>query len=217
MGRPKTQGLVCDKCGKDFSQEPTGTTSYKRHMARKNPCVKPEGAKYDRKRPELVGGVQRNDFDDVTMAHVVGPTAEGRKEPWVRDVLRQIFSLEENRCVIIPTKEHFPGTIFVKRRGKVESMDIERLCILTLLLLHERLWPFLEMSGWQKYKDFEEWVGAVAGVHLKDHNWKGTIEPASYYFGAVRAFWTSHLMNMPHRRHENWMFANATFKKDDTS
>lgn len=145
--------------------------------------------------------------------HVVGPVTDGHKGPWVRDVLKQIFNLEENRCVIIQNKDEFPGNIIVKRRGNAEPMNLERLCILTLLLLHERVWPFLELTGWEKYTGFEEWVEAVSGVHLKDRNWHGTIEPASYYFGAVRKFWTDHLLKMTRRRHENWLFASAVYKK----
>jgi len=203
--------LVCEKCGRDFSKEPMGVTSYKRHAARKNPCGSQEPYKRDaRKHFE---NVQLNDFDDVTMMHVVGPTGEGRKEPMVRDLLKQIFSLDENKCVIVNSKDELPDKILVKRRGKAELMNLEQLCILTLLLLHTRLWPFMELSGWGKYKEFEEWVEAVAGVHLKDRNWQGTIEPASYYFGAVRTFWTQYLANMPRRRHTNWVFASAILKK----
>ena len=212
MGRPRTtMNLVCEKCGRDFSNEPTGTTTYLRHMARKNPCGSTEP--YKRAPRKYFENVQLNDFEDVTMMHVVGPETDGTKRGWIRDVLKQVFSLDENKCVIVSSKDELPDNILVKRNGKAEPMNLEQLCILTLLVLHARLWPFLELSGWGKYKEFEEWVEAVSGVHLKDHNWQGTIEPASYYFGAVRDFWTSHLSNMPRRRHTNWVFASAVFKK----
>ena len=213
MGRPRsTLNLVCEKCGRDFSKEPMGVTSYKRHMARKNPCGRPEDTHYQRAPRKYFKNIQLNDFDDVTMMHVVAPTGEGPKRGWISHVLQQIFSLDENKCVIIQSKDKLPVVIAVKRMGKAELVNLEQLCILTLLVLHERLWPFLELMGWQKYREFEEWVEAVSGVHLKDHNWQGTIEPASYYFGAVRDFWTSHLMNMPRRRHTNWVFSSAIFK-----
>jgi len=212
MGRHRTtMNLVCEKCGRDFSKEPTGTTTYLRHMARKNPCGDTEP--YQRAPRKYFDDVQLNDFEDVTMMHVVGPTNEGTKRGCIQNVLKQIFAMDENKCVVINSKDDLQDNIFVKRIGKADIITLERLCILTLLLLHERLWPFLELSGWQKYKEFEEWVENVSGVHLKDHNWQGTIEPASYYFGAVRDFWTSHLMNMPRRRHTNWVFSSAVFKK----
>lgn len=212
MGRSRTtMNLVCEKCGRDFSTEPTGTTTYLRHIARKNPCDK--AVPYQRAPPKFFENVVRNDFDTVTMAHVVGPTMDGRKEPWVRNVLGQIFNLEENKCVIINSKREFPDNILVKRAGNAETINLDRLCVMTLLLLHERLWPFLELSGWEKYQDFEEWVENVSGVQLKDPDWEGTIEPASYYFGAVRTFWTRYLLDMPRRRHENWMFGSSVFKK----
>ena len=211
MGRPKTQGLVCPLCNKDFSQEPTGTTSFRRHMARKNPCVPSEGHAYLRAPPKFFEGVVINDFDEIDLTHVMGPNLEGRKEAWVRAVLQQIFSREENKCIVLKNVEQYPDKIYVKRQGETRAMNIHDLTILTLLVLHERLYPFLELSGWEKYSEFEDWVVMVSGVALKDRNWLGTIEPLSYYYTAVRDFLKNYLMKMKNRRHQNWMIASATW------
>jgi hypothetical protein len=92
---------------------------------------------------------------------------------------------------------------------------LENLLILTLLIMHERLFPFLELSGWEKYTEFEDWVESVSGVHLSDPNWKGTIEPLSYYYIAVRDFLRNYLFKMKNRRHQNWMLASSTLKTLD--
>lgn len=212
MGRRKTQGLVCPMCHKDFSSEPTGTTSFNRHMARKNPCVPAEGQLYSRAPPKFFSNVVINDFDMINLSHVTGPNLVGRKESWVRSMLHQVFSLDENKCIVLQNKHDYPDTICVKRQGKVEALNIHELTILTLLMMHERLFPFLELSGWEKYTEFEEWVESVAGVHLADPNWKGTIEPLSYYYMAVRDFLRNYLFKMKNRRHQNWMLASSTLK-----
>lgn len=215
MGRPKTQGLVCPKCHKDFSSEPTGTTSFNRHMARKNPCVPAEDHTYVRAPPKFFEDVVINDFDDISLMHVTGPNLGGRKESWVRAMLQEVFSFGENKCIVLKNKEDYPDTICVKRRGEIEMMNIHDLTILTLLIMHERLFPFLELSGWEKYNEFEDWVESVSGVHLSDPNWRGTIEPLSYYYIAVRDFLRNYLFKMKNRRHQNWMLASSTLKTLD--
>jgi len=211
MGRPRTsERLVCPLCKRDFSQERAGTTSYKRHMERRNPCVPPEGHEYIRKRTKFFEGVVINDFDYMNLGHVKGPDGDGPKRVLVSSVLQQVFSIPENKCIVVKNIELFPGEIYVKRQGVIKVMNLHDLTILTLLLLHERLWPFLELSGWEKYKEFEDWVDMVAGVALKDRHWIGTIEPLSYYYIAVREFLTNYLLKMKHRRHETLMIASAT-------
>ena len=211
MGRPRTtESLVCPLCKRDFSQERAGTTSYKRHVVRKNPCVLPEGREYHRERPKFFEGVVINDFDDMDLGHVKGPNDEGSKRVWVISVLQQIFSIPVNKCIVLKNIELYPDEIYIKRRGGAQVMNIHDLTILTLLMLHERLYPFLELSGWEKYEEFEDWVAMVAGVALKDRNWLGTIEPLSYYYIAVRDFLKNYLLKMKHRRHETWMIASAT-------
>lgn len=211
MGRPRTtKSLVCPLCKRDFSQERAGTTAYKRHVERKNPCVPPEGHEYERAAPKFFEGVVINDFEDMDLGHVTGPDAEGRKEVWVRSVLQQIFSVPVNKCIVLKNIELYPDEIYVKRQGGVKVMNIHDLTILMLLVLHERLYPFLQLSGWEKYKEFEDWVAMVAGVALKDRHWRGTIEPLSYYYIAVRDFLKNYLLKMKHRRHETLMLASAT-------
>ena len=213
MGRPKTQeDLVCPMCHVDFRLKPFGTSIFKKHMARKNPCVSAEGQVYVRAPAKFFSNVVINDFDDIRLDHVTGPNLEGRKESWVRSMLHQVFSLDENKCIVLKNKEDYPDMICVKRRGEVETMNIHELTILTLLVMHGRLFPFLEFSGWEKYTEFEDWVESVAGVHLADSNWRGTIEPLSYYYMAVRDFLRNYLFKMKNRRHQNWMLASSTLK-----
>jgi hypothetical protein len=193
MGRPRTtESLVCPLCKRDFSQERAGTTAYKRAT------------------PKFFEGVIINDFEDMDLGHVTGPDAEGRKEVWVRSVLQQVFSIPANKCIVLKNIELYPDEIYVKRQGGVKVMNIHDLTILMLLVLHERLYPFLQLSGWEKYEEFEDWVAMVAGVALKDRHWCGTIEPLSYYYIAVRDFLKNYLLKMKHRRHETWMIASAT-------
>lgn len=213
MGRPKTQeDLVCPVCHMDFRLKSSGTSRFKEHMARKNPCVPAEGQMYVRAPSKFFSNVVINDFDMINLCHVSGPNIGGRKESWVRAMLQGVFSLDENKCIVLQNKHDYPDTICVKRQGKVEIMNIHELTILTLLVMHGRLFPFLELSGWEKYTEFEEWVESVSGVHLADPNWQGTIEPLSYYYIAVRDFLRDYLFKMKNRRHQNWMLASSTLK-----
>ena len=213
MGRPKTQeDLVCPICHVDFRLKPFGTSIFKKHMARKNPCVPAEGHAYVRAPSKFFSNVVINDFDMIDLSHVTGPNLVGRKESWVRSMLHQVFSLDDNKCIVLKNKEDYPDMIYVKRRGEVKELNIHDLTILTLLTMHERLFPFLELSGWEKYTEFEEWVESVSGVHLADPNWQGTIEPLSYYYIAVRDFLRNYLFKMKNRRHQNWMLASSTLK-----
>ena len=213
MGRPKTQeDLVCPICHVDFRLKPFGTSIFKKHMARKNPCVPAEGHAYVRAPSKFFSNVVINDFDMIDLSHVTGPNLVGRKESWVRSMLHQVFSLDDNKCIVLKNKEDYPDMIYVKRRGEVKELNIHDLTILTLLTMHERLFPFLELSGWEKYAEFEEWVESVSGVHLADPNWQGTIEPLSYYYMAVRDFLRNYLFKMKNRRHQNWMLASSTLK-----
>ena len=181
-------------------------------MARKNPCVPAEGHAYVRAPSKFFSNVVINDFDMIDLSHVTGPNLVGRKESWVRSMLHQVFSLDDNKCIVLKNKEDYPDMIYVKRRGEVKELNIHDLTILTLLTMHERLFPFLELSGWEKYTEFEEWVESVSGVHLADPNWQGTIEPLSYYYIAVRDFLRNYLFKMKNRRHQNWMLASSTLK-----
>lgn len=213
VGRPKTQDdLVCPKCHVDFRLKPFGTSAFKKHMARKNPCVPTEGHVYIRDRPKPLSNVVINDFDTMDLSHVSGPTVQGRKEPWIRAMLRQVFSVDKNKCIILKNKHDYPDKILVKRRGEIKEMSIHDLTILTLLLMHTRLFPYLELCGWEKYTEFEEWVRTDSGVHLSDSNWQGTIEPLSYYYGTVRNFLREYLFTMENKRNHNWVLASSTVK-----
>jgi hypothetical protein len=208
--------LVCEKCGRDFSQERAGTSAFKRHVARKNPCDRPADAKYKRDIAKYITGVVIHDFDDIDLGHVKGPEADEPKRVWINRIIQQIFSIPENKCITLKNLELYPDNIYIKRQKDMKVMNIHDLTILMLLVLHERLWPFLELSGWQKYEEFEEWVAMVAGVALKDRHWKGTIEPMSYYYIAVRDALESYLKNIKHRRHETLLIASAVKNVTDS-
>jgi len=210
MGRPRsTKNLVCEHCGRDFSKERAGTTAYERHVGRRNQCGRPADSKYLRAPPTFLKGVVIHDFDDMDLSHVKGPEADAFKRVWISNIIQQIFSVPENKCIVLKNLELYPDNIYIKRQGQITSITIHNLTILMLLLLHERLWPFLELSGWQKYEEFEGWVSMVAGVALKDRHWKGTIEPLSYYYIAVRDALANYLKNIEHRRHEVFLLASA--------
>lgn len=210
MGRHRsTMNLVCEKCGRDFSQERAGTSAFKRHVARKNPCDRPADSKYLRALPTFLKDVVIHDFDDIDLGHVKGPEVGEYKRVWISNIIQQIFSIPENKCIVLKNLELYPDNIYVKRQKDIKIMNIHDLTILMLLVLHERLWPFLELTGWQKYEEFEEWVAMVAGVALKDRHWKGTIEPASFYYVAVRDALEGYLKKIEHRRHEVFLLASA--------
>jgi len=211
MGRPRTtESLVCENCGRDFSKERAGTTAYKRHTKeRRNPCGRPADAKYLRAPPTFLTGVVIHDFDDMDLGHVKGPESDAFKRVWIGNIVQQIFSVPENKCIVLKNLELYPDNIYIKRQGQITAITIHNLTILMLLLLHERLWPFLELTGWQRYREFEEWVSMVAGVALKDRHWLGTIEPLSYYYIAVRDALAEYLKKIEHRRHEVFLLASA--------
>ena len=207
MGRHKILGLICPHCHRDFSKEHNGSSVYKRHMERKNPCGSTEP--YSRGQ-RVFRPVNRNNFDELDLMHVVGPVTDASPSSWIRNLLHQIFEKEENKCIVVKNLEN-PDEIYVKRQGKVAVMNLRNLTILTLLMLHDRLYPYLHLSGWEKYSEFKEWVADYAGVHLDDKNWQGTIEPLSYYYIAVRDFLQNYFKNLKHRRHQTWMLSCSTF------
>ena len=166
MGRPRTtKSLVCPMCQVDFALRPFGTSAFKKHERRTNPCVRPPDVKYQRERPKFIKGIERNNFDEMSLAHVVGPTVAGRPEAWIRAMLHQIFAIDENKCIVLKNLE-FPDEIYIKRQDKVDVITLHRLTILTLLLMHERLFPFLHLKNWEKYDTFEQGVEETSGIQL---------------------------------------------------
>lgn len=213
MGRPRTtKSLVCPVCQVDFALRPFGTSAFKKHERRTNPCVRPPDVKYQRKRPKFIKGIERNNFDEMSLAHVVGPTVAARPEAWIRAMLHQIFAIDENKCIVLKNLE-FPDEIYIKRQDKVDVITLHRLTILTLLLMHERLFPFLHLKNWEKYDTFEQWVEETSGIQLKDPNWQGTIEPLSYYYMAVRDFLRKYLTGNKRRRHDLLVLGSSTIKE----
>jgi hypothetical protein len=178
-------------------------------MERRNPCGRPADVKYLRAPPTFLTGVVIHDFDDMDLGHVKGPESDAFKRVWIGNIVQQIFSVPENKCIVLKNLELYPDNIYIKRQGQITAITIHNLTILMLLLLHERLWPFLELTGWQRYREFEEWVSMVAGVALKDRHWLGTIEPLSYYYIAVRDALADYLKKIEHRRHEVFLLASA--------
>jgi len=213
MGRPRTiESLVCPVCKVDFADRPFGTSAFKKHKARRNPCVRPLGFKYVRARANFIKGIKRNNFDEMSLAHVVGPIVTGRPEAWIRAMLHQIFAIDENKCIVLKNLE-FPDEIYIRRQDKVDVITLHRLTILTLLMMHERLFPFLHLKNWEKYDTFENWVEETSGIQLSDSNWQGTIEPLSYYYIAVRDFLRKYLAVNKRRRHDLLILGSSTIKE----
>lgn len=46
-------------------------------------------------------------------------------------------------------------------------------------------------------------------ISLKNSEWSGTIDTLSYYYISVRDFLRIYLVDMKHRRHENWLIASS--------
>jgi hypothetical protein len=213
MGRPRTtESLVCPVCQVDFALRPFGTSAFKKHKARRNPCVRPPDVKYKRAPAGFLKGIKRNNFDELSLGHVVGPTAQARPEAWIRAMLHQVFAIDENKSIVLKNLE-FPDEIYIRRRDRLELITLHKLTILTLLMMHERLFPFLHLKNWEKYSTFEEWVAESSGVHLGDRNWGGTIEPLSYYYIAVRDFLRKYLADNKHRRHDLFVLMSSTIKE----
>lgn len=213
MGRPRTTtSLVCPTCNVDFALRPFGTSAFKKHQARVNPCVRVPDVRYKRAPVEFLKGVKRNNFDELSLGHVIGPTAQGRPEAWIRAMLHQIFALDENKSIVLKNIE-FPDEIYIRRSDKLEVITLHRLTILTLLFMHERLFPFLHLKNWEKYSTFEQWVTESSGVYLCDREWDGIIEPLSFYYIAVRDFLRKYLIGMKRRRHELFVLMSSTIKE----
>lgn len=213
MGRPRTtKSLVCPVCKVDFALKPFGTSAFKKHEARTNPCIRPPDVKYKRVAPKPIKGINRNNFDEMSLGHVIGPTAQARPEAWIRAMLHQVFALDENKSIVLKNLE-FPDEIYIKRRDKLEIITLHKLTVLTLLLMHERLFPFLHLNNWERYETFGQWVEESSGVHLDDPNWTGTIEPLSYYYIAVRDFLRKYLAENTRRRHDLFVLMSSTIKE----
>jgi hypothetical protein len=77
--------------------------------------------------PTFFENVHINDFDDIDLGHVTGPTdlQDRGKSVWIRSMLAQVFSLEANKCIAAPTKEDVNTGIRVKREGGVKIMSLD--------------------------------------------------------------------------------------------
>jgi hypothetical protein len=102
---------VCVKCGKDFSCDPSWTSSLRRHLSRKNPCDRPPDISYikDSAKP---GVHEIHVLDSVIVPKNLGvaPRVHSKIAPWF---FEKVFSEPSNVCFVRPNKSK-PNEIVVK-------------------------------------------------------------------------------------------------------
>lgn len=201
MGRPRTtMSLVCPNCGKDFSKDPFGTTAIKRHITRKNSCIRVPGRDKYKKAFPSIKNIKRNNIDDLDLNHITDPVGDTLRG-WTFHILNQIFENEENQCIILKNVK-YPDDIYIKRYDKIHSVSKESVVILLLLIIHYRVYPILRVRGWSKVSQFEDLVWKNSLVFLSDQNWRGEIDPLSYHYCNVSNWLDKYFESQVHKKRD---------------
>ena len=137
---------TCPKCGRDFSQDVFWTTSLKRHLARKNPCVKNVAVK-------TVGAL---DEIDVSVCLPV-PTNIPNEEvaPWI---FRRVFSVPGNVFFVKPNLKHQDILIKETRGAILKSVTRDEL----LRLFFKNVVCKLGLS----YSSFDSWLDCSSRIDV---------------------------------------------------
>lgn len=202
MGRPRTtMSLVCPKCGKDFSNDPFGTTAVKRHVARKNPCTRVSGKDKYKKAFPSIQNIKRNNIDQLDLNHITEPTGDGTLRSWTFNILNQIFQNEENQSMILKNLKR-PDEIYIKRYDKILCVTKDSVVTILLLLIHYRVYPILKVRGWAEISQFEELIWKNSLVGLSDQNWHGEIDPLCYHYCNVSNWLVKYFDAQVHKKRD---------------
>ena len=104
---------VCEKCGKDFSCDPSWTSALRRHLARKNPCDRSTGASYIKDSSIQPRVEEIKVLDSVLVPeNLLIPVhlPHAKIAPWF---FEKVFSDPMNVCFVRPNKTK-PNEILVK-------------------------------------------------------------------------------------------------------
>jgi hypothetical protein len=202
MGRPRsTKDLVCPDCGRDFSKERYGTTAYKKHMGRRNPCTRLLGSEGYIKAMPAIRPVKRNNMEELSTEGLVAPTSDSTCQALLCNILDQLFARDENKSMVLKTHD-YRNKIYVKKENKVVVISHADTVRLVLLGLHYRVFPILKAQNWPHFPKLEDYIWKTTCVYLDDMNWRGELEERSIYFGVVSTWLKTYFKQQVHRKHE---------------
>ena len=174
----------CPKCEKDFSSDPFWTTSLKRHMNRKNPCDK--SGPYIREPMKPMQYKFTHDFNSMDFAHVKPPVNYKLRSSIAPKILKQIFDLEQNKCVSWVNIKN--DDIVIRQNGELRHVNLDELVSLCMLFLHYQVYPTL-MDAWTKYDEIKEWMFQTTLVELDNDTWQSKdISKTCEYRNSIRLF-----------------------------
>ena len=133
----------CPKCGKDYSSDPYWTTSLKRHMNRKNPCIRSHDTKYIRDINEIYKpkGPEAHDLAFIVLEFESSKLVSS---------LTQIFDRYNSVCQSNTSRD----IITYYLNGKIHHSSLAQFIYrIWYEFLIPRVFPVLKERGWD-YKRY---------------------------------------------------------------
>lgn len=188
---------VCERCGVEF-KGPSWRIAQTRHDARKNPCDRPQDAKYIRK-PQPVPEVFRHRLGSVDVTGLV-PPAKGPLTAVVPELLRQVFSRAPNQCIVWPNLHKEELIVFLNQEEAkgLKRVNLDELTELVTIMVHHQISPLLR--DWPRYAEFKEWMWLTTLVELDNTVWTGDMSKKCEYFQAIRRFLRDFFGRFPGKR-----------------
>lgn len=110
----------CEKCGRDYTGDPSWSSKLNRHLKRKNPCTRTVGQPYVREAKVLPTMISLEEIQ-WTQQKCLSNVEHSEVLPWF---FREIFSDPENACFVKPNKSK--NEILVKVLGAVQVVKLEK-------------------------------------------------------------------------------------------
>ena len=176
----KSQGTIkmerlCPHCGRDYKDDPFWTTSLKRHLARKNPCVRDPTIKYirDIKPEKLISDTHvLVSLEDVVWEPKKPPKGTRNYDivPWL---FRDVFSNESNICFVKPNK--IINEILVRVSNSTRQVPLDAFICLFVNHVYLKVHNFLCANNFM----FERWLNEnlIDGVNA----WSGVLPDGKTY------------------------------------
>jgi len=174
----------CPKCEKDFSSDPFWTTSLKRHLNRKNPCD--QTGPYVRESMKPIGYKFTHSFNSMEFGDMKPPFNYSRRSTIAPRILKQIFNLEQNKCISWINIKN--DDIVIRQNNELKHVNLDELVGLCMLFLHYQVYPTL-LDTWTKYEEFKDWMFQTTLIELDNNTWQSKdISKTCEYRNSIRLF-----------------------------
>lgn len=202
----------CEKCGVLFKGS-SWRIAQSRHMARKNPCDRPNETKYIRETKPIHQVVVRNTLGCMDIPCIV-PPSNGFMCQVVPHILKEVFSLEQNMCIVWPNLHKEELVIFINEGLKHVSLN--ELTVLITIMVHNQIFPLIKK--WSRYEEFKDWIWRTTLVDLDNDRWTGDMSMKCEYFQCIRKFIKEYFGRYTSKRKalRNLYLASGFMKHTDT-